>query len=513
MADQIRVVSFTTPAATGTFDITHPELTETFKAAIFLVGFPSGADNADINHGIIGLGFIGVDNAAPENASVSASWQHNVGLANNHGLSDNDDCIIVLNTAGSTVVVRANYDSTIANGVRINFSTVTSGVQCNCIAILFGGLDRASCGDHSTNSTGTSETVGDIADPFTPDLVIFACADLQVDTTINDDGILRLGFALNKAGLPQVCGYLNSLEDAATTDSDAIVRSDAAWFAFESDRVGSRAQVTAFDANGFDMIADDGSPQSNYLAIKWSNPSAVRYAVANMSVAASTGIQSFNDFGFTPDVVFGMSTLLAAVDTLTDGSTASSGGHFVTGRYGSRAHTVHLEEGVTLGGGTNTNAHTRQEDVALLNYGHTGTVVHRATWAGGTGSGGFKLDFSVASQVGLMTALGIQIIPTETVPRRRRLRRATRTRRALRRTVTHGVAAPAATASSLFWRAIQRIRKGMQRRLRWRPRPELPLGVEVPFPATGQDAEGGVFVAGADRAQILSGGAEEGAVL
>jgi hypothetical protein len=514
VVDQIRVVDFVTPGGVGTLDITHPELTETFKAAILILSASTtGEDDTNINHGRVCLGFVGVDSGVGYDINAVGSFQAQNGLGTvanaNHG-SDNDICLQVWNSAGTALLISAAYDSTIPNGVRLTFS---ASFAARGTAILFGGIGRAACGTCSSTPGGLAELVGDSTNRFSPDLVLFIGADTQVDPVlINADGCLRLGMALNKAGLPQVSAFLNTEDGADPTDSDGIVRAAAAWTFFEAGvRTTAHAQtVTSFDASGFTVDTDGTSPDAVYLAIKWADASRVRMAAANLLSSGSTGIQTFNSFGFTPDVVLGMSTLMASLDTLTDGPTASSGSYFATGRYGSRAFSVSHQEGLAITGPPNTNAQSRMGPHAVLTLDHTGAVAQQADWVGGSGSGGFSLNFSTAT-AGYMTALGIQIIPNPPLPARRARLATKRSRKRSRRpTLVGGVRVSLALVRAL--RAVQRFRRAMQARLRWKPR--LPTVTPMPTmpSATGQDAMGSVFSGGVKRGEVASGGSKAGGV-
>lgn len=508
MVDQIDVVKFTTPAAPGTLDITSPNITEAFSAAI-LIFTRQTADDSNEPHGVLGIGFIGADGT-----QLGLTLQVAVCATIEGGEDIGQLCATARDTAtafrapdglGGLDIV-ADYDAAIAGGFRLDFTQ--TDVQATCTAIIFAGLTEAAVGSCTHNDGGsTHEDVGE-SPFFEPDLVVFRSSD-NVLTSDTLNATMALGFALNIAGIPQVSAYLNWDNGADPTDSDGFYRSDACSSAFIGDRLVAmdRFGITSFDSTGWNAIAVDtggsNSPQANYLALKFSG--AVRLACANLAVAASTGDQTFNSFGFTPDLVLGMSHLMTAVDTLTDGATASAGGLFVTGRYGSRAYSIRNEEGLNLNPAV-SNAHTRQGDHAVLALDHLGNVVQQASWVGASGSGGFILNFSTASQAGTLTALGIQLIPNPPlVPRRARRERAVR--QALRRRpptvfgVPVQVSAP--PLSRFFWKAIQRIRMAMVRRRR-RTEPVLstipPVGAPSSEPSTLR-----VFTSGMERGRTVSG--------
>lgn len=412
MTDQVAVVTFTTPASPGTLPITDPSITESFSAAI-LIFTKETSDGTDNNYGMLGLGFIGAggdDGTNTLQVYVTLQAQHGVASGQDmNTLRDNAGACLGVSTGDDVtpLSIVANYDSATAGGFVLNFTTTDAHAKCT--AIIFAGLTNAVTGDCSFSDAGGShEDTGDGVDFFEPDLVIFRSSDNVVNgNTAN--ATLALGFATNTSPIQQVSGYVNWDELADPTDSDGFLRSDCCSGGFIGDRgvAMDRFQVTSFDSTGFNGIAIDtgglNSPQANYLALKFSGQFSI--GCLNAAISASTGNQDFTGFGFSPNLVLGMSTLMTSVDTLTDGATASAAGYFVTGDYGERAYTVHNEEGLNIGGAVVTDTHTRQEDVGLLTYEHGGTIAQRATWVGGI-SGGFRLSFSTAT-AGYMTVLGI----------------------------------------------------------------------------------------------------------
>ncbi|NOT45599.1 MAG: hypothetical protein HOP14_13430 [Acidobacteria bacterium] len=411
MVDQIRVVTVTVPSGSTLVDFTHPEITEAFSAAIFIYSAFT-TDDTDNAHGVLGIGFVAPDpGAGTEEQGMCSHAQSGQNTTPNCGVRHSiaNAAITVGDPASAnaaTPIAVAAYSASIAGGVRMNFTT--SAIDLKVTAILFAGLARAYTDDCSSTSAGVHESVGGTTD-FEPDLVVFAATSNALNTN-QADAIPNIGFALNKAGIPQVCAVVNADDATEPSDADGYTRTDAAFTAFLGGirTTPEHSVVTSFDSTGFNHTSNAGSPAAHYLALKFSG--AVRMACAHLAAPGSTGVAAFNAFGFTPDLVLGMSTLLGSLDTLIDGPTASCSGFFVTGRHGSRSYTWHHEEGLTLGGAVVANANSRQEDVAVLTYEHTGGIAQRATWAGASGGGGFLLDFSVAT-AGHLTALGIQLAP------------------------------------------------------------------------------------------------------
>lgn len=513
MVDQIDVITFSTPLTTGLTNlVVSPNITETVKAVLFFWNADT-TESSDINHGNVGMGACTSNDSGGtadeyayatqgSNANRTTTDYNTVRSATSGA---NAACIVITSgTSPASVQSQAQFDSVIAGGVRVNFTVASASIRVT--AVIFAGISDAAV---KRISTAGSEDIG-TTPFFSPDCVIFFGGGGGAGTSSTDLST-SLGFAVNSSPIQQVSMSLSHDDAVATSDADAEVATDDGFCNFQGTRVIKHGNITSFDSTGFDWTAPDGTITSMLLALKFSDPTKVRLACAAMATPGSAGVTAFNSFGFTPDVVIGALSPMTSIDTQVNGAAAGAMGFFVTGRYGSSGISVHGQEGLLNSPAAPYNTHNRSED-ALICYEHTGTIAQRATWAGGSGAGGFSLNFSAAAS-GYMVALGIQIIPTHVIPRRQEARLATRTHRIARRTVLPQGVAVAPQVSSLVWRAVQRFRRKAQEVLRWRPRPELPLTVNTTPSATGQEVEGGVFVAGADRAQILSGGAEEGAVL
>ena len=483
MVDQIAVVTFTTPASgdPALFDVTSPLITETFNCAI-LIYSASTTDDSNTAGGCMGMGFVSTEagDASDFDASSTVSLQDN-SINVTQAFQDESggavaECIRAANPGVATTVI-AEFSAAISGGVTLNFTTRT--VQAKCTAILFAGLSRSAIGNCTFTDAGiTHEDVGNAGTgSFQPDCLVFLSSDTSIDAGGVNNGQPKIGFAINPtSGIQQVAAYTNIDQGTDPTAADGYYRTDCATAGF----IGAvrtsmdRIQVTSFDSTGFNATAIDtggaNSPQAVYLAIKWNNASLVRMACSNLPVAASTGNQTYNTFGFTPDLLFGLSHLITVADTL-DGTEANtcSAGYFVTGRFGSRAISVHHDHGHTIDGTTPSDANTRQGDHPALTPTGLGAVAHQASWVGGSSSGGFILNFSTADQAGTLTALGIQIIPSPPLPiRRLKVPRRARLSRTRYRSVGGILGVQAAQAGNFVLRAIQRARRQMLERLRFR---------------------------------------------
>jgi hypothetical protein len=353
------------------------------------------------------MGFVARHPSTQQQCCIATEIQDGINTTPNAATQHADAQCMVLSDPprlNTTRTLEVSYDSAISGGVRLNCTIATR--RTKGVAILFAGMANQVCGEITTATTAALETCGVAVGSgglgtFEPDLVLFLTSDEPGGSaTVETDASPSFGVAIN--GGSQVHSYVDIDDADEPTDADGVLRSARSIGWLERPSTWRTARITSFASSGFNYQSDSGSPRAHYLALKFTERPSL--AAANVAVSGSTGDQALT-VGFPPSVVIGMSTLLAAEDTETDGATASTFGYFVTGALGSRAYSAHHQEGLTLAGATVSNSKSRQEDVAVLTYEHAGAVAQRATWVSAGGSG-FTLNFSAAT-AGHLTVLAI----------------------------------------------------------------------------------------------------------
>lgn len=413
MADQIAVVTFTTPASSGTLDITSGSITDTFNCAI-LIYTKYTTDDANQTHGVLGIGYVSTEAGDASNNHTTSCVQFEDGIATSDTNTDHSLTTAIKANDGTGLAsfpIQATYSAAISGGVRLSF-TVTGSVQAKCTAILFAGLSRSSIGNCSFNDSAAShEDVGNAGvGYYQPDLLILSSSDNTVNSG-HVNGRMAIGFAVRTSPVQQVASYINVADGSTTGDTDGFIRSDCCSGGFIGDRgvAMDRFRVTSFDSTGFNAIAEDtgglNSPQANYLAIKFSG--APNLAAKNVALTGSAGAQSTTAIGFQPQLVFGMSSLMTSLDTLIDGSTAGSAGYFAfTASYARAYSASHNDPGTIV-------ARTRQGDHAVLTLSQAAAVAQQASLTSMDASG-FTLNFSTAT-AGYLTLLAIGAAATTSV--------------------------------------------------------------------------------------------------
>jgi hypothetical protein len=507
MVDQIAgPVAFTTPGApTTTFDITHVDITETCKAAILIHGTGNlAADDAAYTTGRMGIALLALENGVNIGGTISqivrnglatpqarnAHGLEGIRLARNSGFLTQFDCI-------------AATPSATPGGLRLDVTDATQVVKG--AALLFAGSGmRAWAGTLQATVVSAHENTGPTSPSdtrFQPDIVIvIGCKEAAISAGQSSDCVIGLGAAL--PGGAQTCSFVDIDTATEPSDADGNVRSARACSGLDAARAEGAVTIT-IDSTGFNYISDAGSPRFKYLAIKFERS---RAGVASNPIAAATGLQSFNGFGFSPEFYVGLSTLLTSLDTLTDGPTASTAGYCMgnnRARTG-RACAVAQEEGQS---GTSA-AGGREGNDGLLTLDHVGNLKHRASPDGPSGSGGFNLNFTTADAAGYFTAVGFQIIPSPPFPVHRRRAGRRRARGILRRRgVSLGAAPVSAPPLTRLLSLVARARRAMRARLRWKPL-RLPLTVmpQVTY-LEADEAKGIIAAPGLVRGHVFGPGA------
>lgn len=494
MADQWAVVTKTV-TGTGLVDFTDPSITEDFSAALFLIsGFPD--DDTDNSGLLMGIGAVHSSALAASNDGRCVTVQ-----GNNASLTAPDYNTVMDLADGSGHAIKvasaannadtdvlADYDSDVAGGVRLNFTTfdataLPSGIKIT--ALIFAGLDAAQVGLVSvTENFGIS--------PFKRPNVVITFTAQQANPNARDATIC-LGFAVDDGSDTQVSAAVRFVDTNEPTEDDGHVSTTRAAVGYRrgSDPAGN--WEIAFTSTGFTAVQTAPVIASGFLALKFSGPT--RFSCIAAPIAGSTGRQNFPGFGFRPGLAIGMSTLMGSTGTDLGGALTGAAGLFVTGDVGSRAITGHAEDGKTNAAAGPFNTETRMEDVALLTYDDVGAIAQRATWDGGS-LDGFDLNFSVAT-AGYLVALGIQAIPSPAPEPQATVARPAERAAKQRRIVVGG---RSARQANHWLQDVLRSRRSAQARLR--PAREVATPLDVDGEPTDDPSTGRVFQPGLARGRV-----------
>lgn len=403
MADQFAIATASSPTpplgVPTTVDFTSPDITETVKAAIFIYGH-SATDGSAQTHASLGAA-LWANDGDPSSELLSSHF-----FVGENGQTVSTDCRGFKSSgnlraldSGHAIDVEVSAVAAISGGVRLTFGTGTTGGPIKITAILFAGLSRAWASIESLSTVLTSVDTGSIS-TFRPDMLVVVGSPGNFGALV-DDFRAQIGFVVGSTHKGQAVRLDRGL---TTPDADGIVDSGEVPFMTVGAAASAIGATFTLDATGYDTQLTTGTTTCpvTVLALKFS--SAVRLATSNFAVSGSPGAQSFA-VGFRPQLVLGMSSLISAEDSLTDGATASTATYFAFTDAAARAYGASHNEGSALSGAAPSLARSIQGDFALLALASDGSVAQQATLTSMSATG-FNLSFATAT-AGRLSALAL----------------------------------------------------------------------------------------------------------
>lgn len=470
--DIIRITADTSRTVGTTFDVTSSRITDFSSCLIIPIHFFGGTLGTAQNHAgagwgaadKLGVGAVCFRRAQHDRSSLTlcSTLYASPGAGNR--------CLIVgdptASSSGSqlwalTAVARST--SGVANGIR--FSTAVQATQAfEAIVVLFGGLSGSDVVQVNDTTWPTS------ALSYTPNAVVGANSNGNGSATgqSNLDYMPNFGASVD-VGSPkkQVCvaGLWDSGQ--ATSDSDAVVESDRLFD--EVTGTGSITLDVSVSSYGTQITSSTpigANPNAWCLTLRF--PTGVKFSCAVVPFTATTGVQSFSPFGFTPSLLLGQASLLTSSDSLTDGATAAVEGlcAFMLGT--EYAVSTRQKEGQTINAGNHTAASTVFDAKAVLLMDDGGTKVVEASLNTLGGASEFSLNFTTASQAGRLVLFAIGTVQSHPFEQIGRARRAALEARRPRRRFLGGVKRAAFVVPENLWRALQRHRQHALEAVRWR---------------------------------------------
>lgn len=407
MALEIALVRTQASTLGGNQDITDSRITD-FSAAIVLcfgdTGAGSAADHARVSRGIC--------NAAGDELCFSVTAPDNLTTASAtasqcFSTNSTDRTVLIMlptNPIGTSPVAAAHVvaraTSGVANGVRINWDT-TPDAAYEMLVILLGGL---------TNNAVWQVTEGVNAIGFQADLGVLLAFTGSLaagaGSTANDYQA-NLGFFAKPASTIQQVSVGAEWNRAATTDADMILNTALVGATVSSGAVLSTISIDSIGATSFSASSPTGSMPSNMALIVELPTPKPSFGCAVEVLPSGTGNTAFTALGFGPGVTLGQATLLAASDSLTDGSTAAVDALFAFTATEAFAGATREQENVTVGGASPTDTSSLFDTKAMVAQTHTGTTAISATLTS-IDPTGFTLNFATAT-AGRAIVLGIAL--------------------------------------------------------------------------------------------------------
>ncbi len=487
------IIEATVPSANGTVDYTSPNITDWSAGGIALI-FVSGDTSALTSDGLLSVGMV---NQAGN--QFTTSWRAHAGVAGTaecRETSLNDQAIAIINnTAGTALGVwaRATFSSALTNGVRLSWDD-TAGIGAKVLKIVVVLIE----GFTGTFITGTHPQSNAV---FTPEaLVGFSngngtFAAFQQTARSNQEvnpGLGACRFSDLAQASAEVCW------DRGADPTEARGSRYTTKFIASADGVTERAEtVTAATATSY---TSTGTGRGLYAQLRTGNGGA-EFAVARETLSGTTGTLSFTGLGKRCGLVIGFLCGLTSDATFeTDRAADSWATFFILDR--SSVYSIgfaQLHNGVTIDAGHPTQAYSCYSSSSIRAIDDTNATAFQATSAGITATG---IDLAVTTgMTGTMLLVGFATNPSQTIRRRgRRARRVARSRLRRRAPLVGGKPVGQPPLNRGFWKAIGRIRRAAQARLR-RVLPPF-YGVRFTGQATDEGEKGRVFTPGLARGKI-----------
>lgn len=312
-----KVVHFTTPTATGNFDITDAGITDTPKLVIIVGGASDSGETVDARM-MIGA-YDGTDQFF---ASV---WSQN-GLTSANAERRRNTGQILRNTE-STAFLAAAASTFLSNGVRLNFTTANFARKY--MAIFFWGDDFDAKVGTVAYGTGTS-AIATTGVGFQPNALMFASTGQGSANSTIGIGAFTLGMAADNSGGIQRRGFFYFSPDprgAGPGPSTLIDDTACNGEIYASNAPGDTGPgvdivFNSFDADGFTVTpsASTANVTGHYIAMRFNGREV---ALANLASPTSTGTVSVSP-GFEPQMCFGVSSRLPSFNSLVELATDAS---------------------------------------------------------------------------------------------------------------------------------------------------------------------------------------------
>jgi len=309
MAANFKTVRVALNTSTGTQDITISGF-GTPKAAIFYYNVNTD-DDTIFNLVRLSEGYTDGTNQAVT-AITSADGQS---TTNCKRAVRNDAVIAAIST--SSYQTRANFDSWVTDGVRINITTAPSAARFVTV-VLINGDDVLStfAGTPTLSSTSTVVNVG-----FEASLVVMSTVGQSVNPASPvDQSIFSSGFAVND-GSDTNAGVFSSDQTALSTSNSGSYTSDqySVGEVFNN-TLNWGGSVGSYTGTGF-TVTTTVSPSTDVIALLAIElDTGAQAKIVNYDSPTSAGARNFTGSGFTPSFVMMQTSNNTSLDTNQDGT-------------------------------------------------------------------------------------------------------------------------------------------------------------------------------------------------
>jgi hypothetical protein len=360
--------------STGTQDVTTSDMGGLTPKAVILIATRCVTDGTAAD----GSGFyMGASDGTNEwtNGYEEQHAQATMNTYWNQDTTANRILTIYDGAAGGSVEATIDFDSFIADGVRINLTDAPASAFL-LTAILFGGTDlsvHAGTQDlgNVANAAIDINTVG-----FEPDIVIAAITE----DGSGQQGTISLGVAHNnRAGTVVQRGVSLAQRDTFASSAVAANMSDDTFITktISTGALDWNGTAGSFDSSGFTVqLGNARSPANSnvsWLALRLGASPVVSAKVYTYSTPTATGANTDSTPDFTPQFVMYLASRIATADTIETDADAGT-----IGLLGVTSTTLYTNSVSTEDAAADSNAQSLSDNALNLPT-HTGASGHIAT--------------------------------------------------------------------------------------------------------------------------------------
>jgi len=263
----IAVVPFTTNGL-STQDITSLDLGGAQPKACLVIATYAVLDEFSTGNQCIGFGFTDGTRSYYETmfTAYDTSHPYTFGWRRGYGYG-----FVCTTNASGTATLKGTFNSWVTNGIRINWTTISSGVRC--VAIFFGGSSVSARVGQVTRNPGSTTAVTDPA--FTPDLMYYAAMrgaaseESSYASAMDLYATMLYGMAVNDGARSQM--YAPWYAKSGVSYATGCVTAGGGGTRPCMGQLGGNTVLHSFDTNGFTSWFESGSPTGTdaYLAISF----------------------------------------------------------------------------------------------------------------------------------------------------------------------------------------------------------------------------------------------------
>ena len=301
------VVKQTTPAATDTIDFTSAGFGTPTAALFFLCWGDSDGTIREANQ-YASVGF--TDLTSDRCVSMGASDGNATTKTARNMRSD--ALVAQLLLPDGSVAKYGTFNSTITDGLRIDWTVSSSSAQVKLVCVLIKGSTLEDCGSFTPNSSesGTASKSGLAS---APKVLLLASHGSTVDDGTSH-GIISFGCAIDDGSETQRCHAWYNQDDSSNVNCGGYLANNRCVGQFYDGSLSWSGELTAWNADGWTMTTRDGATGGDECIYLVLNAPDTEFDLQTIESPTSTETKKYTT-GFDVTAVLGAMTHASAVNT------------------------------------------------------------------------------------------------------------------------------------------------------------------------------------------------------